>query len=81
MKFTEYKGEVPKKAGARNNLKVFLEEFMSANVEVAILEFNKDEYKSPKGAAHCLRHAAKCYGFPVTVMQRKDQVFLIRRDM
>lgn len=81
MKFTEFKGEIPKKAGARKNLKVFFEEFMSANVEVAILEFNENDYKSPKGAAACLQHSAKRYGYPITVTLRKDQVFLIRRDM
>lgn len=79
MKFTEYKGEIPR--ADRKNLKCFFEEFMSSNVEIAILEFNEKEYKSLDIARESLAQSVKRYGFPITVMKRKDQVFLIRRDM
>lgn len=71
--------DVPKKV-YRNKLKAELQGFMAMNIKVAKVDTG-DHYASTEVAARTIRLAANRHGFPIDVVQRKDEVFFIRRDM
>lgn len=71
--------DIPKKV-YRNRLKAELQGFMDMNIKVASIDTG-DHYASTEVAARTIRLAANRYGFPIDVVQRKDEVFFIRRDM
>lgn len=79
MKFTKYEGSIPRTA--KKDLRSFFEEFINANIEIAVVEFKDCDYKSPAVATECIRNACKRHGYPITVVKRGDSVYLIRRDM
>lgn len=83
MKFTKYEGSIPNVKGKKDykDLKAFFNEFMSANIEIAIVEWNERDYKSANIEYQVLRDAAKRHGFPITVMKRGDSIYFVRRDM
>lgn len=79
MKFTK----VEKISGrrTRNNLKVFLNEFMCSNVAIAKVELHEGEYSSFRVARRSLDTSAKRYCLPVKASYRKDGVYIYRTDM
>ena len=83
MNFTKHEGSIPNVMGKKEykNLKAFLNEFMSANIEIAVVEWDERDYKSSQVEYTVLMNAAKRHGFPITVMKRKDSIYLVRRDM
>lgn len=78
VKATEEEIAIPKH---NNKLKEFLNEFMASGDQFARVELSDDEYKNIKSANNCLSYAAKRHGFPVHVIRRGDNLYLIRRDI
>ena len=82
MRFTEWKGEVPKKKGrGYHHLEDELNEFMKMNVKAAKVAWTELEYKNVRSCYEGLLKAAKRFNFPVYVTTRKGEVFLVRRDI
>lgn len=79
MKFVEVK-EIP---GKRENhrLKDKWEEFMASNIKIAKVDLKEDEYASAHVASSVMRISIKHYGYPITVIRRGDEIYLVRRDM
>ena len=79
MKFTK----VEKISGrrTRNNLKVFLNEFMCRNIPIAKVELYDGEYVSFAIARRSLDSSAKRYCLPIKASFRKDGVYIYRTDM
>lgn len=80
MKFVEVK-EVPEKRCGHHNIGAYMKEFMAMNIKVAKVELNVRDYKKPKYAASSFIDHIKRNGLPIDVCMRKDEVYLIRRDM
>lgn len=80
MKFVEVK-EVPNQRYGRHDIRSYMKEFMAMNIKVAKIELNVNDYKYPKYAASSFAECIKREGLPVNVCMRKDEVYLIRRDM
>lgn len=78
LKFIEVK-ETPNRT-CYNHLRTDLKEFMGMNIKVAKIE-SSEHYKNTNAAACSLRKAIRIGGWPITVARRKDEVYLIRRDM
>ena len=64
-----------------HKLKAAWEEFMGMNVKIAKAELDVDEYKSPSVAANVWAVSIKRFGYPISVKLRKNEIYLIRRDM
>ena len=79
MKFVEVK-DVPKR-NRQKNLQVFIDEFMSANIRCAKIEFKEHEYKNINIARSCIQTAVKRSGAPIYVVKRDDNIYFIRKDM
>lgn len=79
MKFVE----VDKVPGLQkyHALKSKWEEFMAMNVKVAKVDLDENEYKSHDVAARTMTLSIKRYGYPITVTRRRNEIYLIRRDM
>ena len=79
MKFVEVK-EVPQKNRRyKGELRDRLQEFMNMNV-LAVKVENHD-YKNTSAAYKSLHNAAKNWVFPIDVVTRNGEIYLIRRDM
>lgn len=63
------------------NLKADWKEFMGMNVKVAKVDLAQYNYKSPIIAATVMARSVKYHGQPIDVIRRKDEVFIVRRDM
>ena len=63
-----------------NHIQIQLNEFMESNVKTAKVEHN-GHYKNSHTCAESVRIAISRGGFPIKVIQRKDEVFIIRRDI
>lgn len=79
MKFVEVK-EVPGRT-IKKNLYGYLNEFMTMDIKVAKVEFNKMEYKTVISAYLCIYRAVQKSRLPLRVMKRNDEIFLVRNDM
>lgn len=65
----------------RNNLKVFLNEFMCSNVAIAKVELHEGEYASFRVARRSIECSARRCCLPVKAGYRKDGVYIYRTDM
>lgn len=72
--------DIPKVRQDAYKLKHYLDEFLHMHIKVAKVDFD-EHYKSSSVAAQCISHAVKKYGFPIIVTQRKNEIYLIRKDM
>lgn len=72
--------DIPKPGKDRYPLKQYLDEFLHMHIKVAKVDFG-EHYKSPSVAATCISHSVRTYGLPIIVTQRKDEIYLIRKDM
>ena len=79
MKFVEVK-DIPDRK-KYHGLKSKWEEFMAMNVKVVKVDLDEEEYKSPDVAARTMTLSIKRYGYPITVTRRRNEIYLIRRDM
>lgn len=79
MKFTK----VEKISGrrTRNNLKVFLNEFMCRNIPIAKVDLYEGEYASFMVARRTLTTSAERLCLPIKASYRKDGVYIYRTDM
>lgn len=78
LRFTKIEEEsIPRKY---NKLKAEIGGFLSMNVKVAKIECG-DDYKNTKAAVGTFRNCIRRYGFPIDVIQRKDEIYFVRRDM
>ena len=79
MKFVKVK-EIP---GVKkyHPLKNRWEEFMAMNVKVVKVDLDEREYKSATVAAGVMQASIKRHGYPITVVRRGNEIYLIRRDM
>lgn len=84
MKFVEVK-EVPAKADTvkrkKGELKLYLDRFMTRDIKIAKVEFSPEEYTAMIGAYNALRRACQRHVFPIDVIMRNGEVYLIRRDL
>jgi hypothetical protein len=81
MKFVEVK-EVPNMLrGRRYRLTNYWEEFMKMNVKVVKVDLSEHEYSSIKVARTTFIASIKRGGYPIDVALRKNEVYLVRRDM
>lgn len=80
MKFVECKEGLPERTD-KKNLKIYFEEFMSSNIKVAKVEFNKGDYKSIKIAYRCIHASVKRHGFPIKVHKIGNNIYLVRKDI
>lgn len=62
-------------------LEYALFEFMKMNVEAVKLSFGKNEYKNSHSAYTTYHKAVRRFAFPVRVVMRKGEVYLVRTDM
>ena len=81
MRFTEFKGNIRKKNAGMTKLEGEIREFMKMNIRVAKVTFTKVEYKDHKSCYEALRRAIKKNAFPVDVVTRKGEVFIINKEI
>lgn len=79
MKFVEVK-EMPRMGYKRNELRARLAEFMRMNVKTVKVEWEGTYMKAAHAQMNIYR-AAKNGAFPIDVRRKRDEVYLIRRDM
>ena len=79
MKFVKVDSVPMRKTTHR--LKDYFDEFMNSNVKVARVELSNDEYSNVNSARSTMRASAKRFGLPIDICKRKDEIYLIRRDI
>lgn len=62
-------------------LKSELMEFIRMDVKCAKVTFSANEYESPHSAYAALFKAAERHAFPIKVIKRGDNIYVIRTDM
>lgn len=72
--------EFAKKTCLKKDVQALLEEFMSADITIARVDFNEREYKHLKSAHSSFHNAVKTGGFPIEVRCLNKQLYLIRKD-
>ena len=81
MKFTKVE-DVPGVERRRySNLKGDWKEFMAMNVKIAKVDLTQYNYKSVTVAAQVMQKSVNRFGHPIDVVKRKDEVYLVRRDL
>lgn len=81
MKFVKVENvpEVERKHYAK--LKADWQEFMAMNVKIAKVDLTQYSYKTVAVAAQVMAKSIRTWGFPIDLMKRKDEIYLVRRDM
>ena len=64
-----------------SNLKADWKEFMGMGIKVAKVDLTQYNYRSPMVAAQVMGRSVKYHGQPIDVVRRRDEVFLVRRDL
>jgi hypothetical protein len=54
---------------------------MSMNVKVAKANLDVNEYKNSKVAGIVMANSVKRFGYPIIVMRRGNDIYLVRRDI
>lgn len=57
------------------------EEFMSMNTKVAKVDLSQYSYKSFETAVTSMSVSVKRWAYPIAVMQRNGEIFLVRKDI
>jgi hypothetical protein len=70
--------EIPKRRTAKHNLVDFLEEFMKSDIRSAKIEYDSYDYSSYKSCYANMHRAAKQHGFPIKVLLRSENVYLVK---
>ena len=81
MKFTKVDKSKVYEQKPVHKLKAVFIEFMSLNIEVAEVTFQKGEQANINSAWKSLWQGSKRWAVPVKVVKRKDKIYLIRTDM
>lgn len=79
MNFTEVR-EIPRRRGY-TSLKREFEDFMATGLKAAKVGFEKGQYKSSAVAYSCMYISIKRHGFPIKIIKRGDEIYLVRTDM
>ena len=66
---------------SNHRLKDYFDEFMNSNVRVARVELSENEYSNDNSACSTMRASVKRFGLPIDICKRKDEIYLIRRDI
>lgn len=56
-------------------------EFMNMGIKTAVVRFDEHEYKDNKSCHTSLYRSAKRHAFPIDVVMRNGEIYLVRRDM
>ena len=64
-----------------NNLKADWQEFMDMGVKVAKIDMAQYNYKSLLTGYQVMMKSIRRHGFPIDIMKRGEEIFLVRRDM
>lgn len=64
-----------------HKLKAVWEEFMGMGVKTAKAELDVGEYKTPTVARGVWAVSIKKFGYPIDLKLRKNEIYLVRRDM
>lgn len=65
----------------RRDMKSILDEFMSMNIKIVRVEFEKGEYASGSTAHTCFKDSVRRYALPILVSYIQDNVYLVRTDI
>lgn len=71
---------VPEKI-KKARLKADWQEFMDANIKIAMVDLKQYNYKSVDVARTVMACSVKRFGLPIDVVKRGDEIYLVRRDM
>lgn len=77
MKFVKV-DVVPKRRHGRHDLQGLLGVFMNSGNKIVKVDFNDRDYALPNVCANCIRVAIKRLGYPIKVMQRDKEVYLVK---
>lgn len=79
MKFVEVK-EIP--CYKRNHrLKDMWDEFIASNMKMAKVDLDIDEYSNLSVAASVMAVSIKRYGYPIKLVRRDGNIYLVRKDI
>ena len=62
-------------------IRKYIEEFMKIGIKIAKVELNDDEYRDYESARVVFSNAVKRHCFPIDVVIRNKEVYLVRRDI
>lgn len=79
MKFVEVKDVPGLKVNHR--LKDMWDEFMASNMKMAKVNLDEGEYSSVVVAASVMAVSIRRYGYPIRLIRRGDEIYLIRKDI
>lgn len=79
MTFTKIENAPIKRS--RHRLKDKWDAFMSMNTKVVKVELDSNEYSSINVARSVMTASIRRFAYPIDVMQRGDELYLVRRDM
>jgi hypothetical protein len=77
IKLVEVK-EIPKRRCGKHHLANFLDEFMKSDMKLAKIEYRDRDYVNVKSCYTCCYRAAKHSGFPIKVLLRGENVYLVK---
>ena len=72
--------DIPKRSNPKNLFGMW-REFMAMNTKVVKVELSEYDYKNSSVARNCFCQSIKRGCFPITVIKRGDDIYLVRRDM
>lgn len=64
-----------------HRLKADWQEFMDMNVKIAKVDLTQYNYKNVITARQVIGKSIQKWGYPIDVFKRKDEIYLVRRDM
>lgn len=79
MKLT-YVDEIPKKYRRdKHNLQDLLKEFVDSGKDIARVDFNEMDYKTPSGCRKCIAKAIVISKLNVRVLKRGNEIYLMKK--
>lgn len=83
MKFIEVMAipETSKYRRKRGEMQIELKRFMKKHIKMAKVVYGAEDYNGPVSCCNSYRAACRRGAFPVDVLMRNGEVYLIRRDM
>lgn len=74
---------LPPKSSYRpmKSLFLMLEEFMESGVKYAQVVLEPGDYNRAENARNSLTSASKYYGYPIKVVTRDGELYLVRKDL
>ena len=69
------------KSKPKNNIRKLLEEFLALDTKYARIIFEENEYGNIDIARMSIRNSSIRHGFPIGVVFRQSEMYLVRKDM